>query len=47
MRVFDHIFDGHYCVVDRPLCFVHYALDRAVFRLSDPETRQAARGLLQ
>ena len=26
--------------------FVHYLLDRSVFRLSDPETRSAARGLL-
>lgn len=27
--------------------FVHYALDRAVFRLSDPEIRRAARHLLE
>jgi hypothetical protein len=27
--------------------FLHYALDRAVFRLSDPEVRQSARGLFQ
>ena len=27
--------------------FVHYALDRAVWRLSDPEVRSAARGLLR
>ena len=27
--------------------FIHYLLDRAVFRFSSPEVRQAARGLLQ
>ena len=27
--------------------FLHYALDRAVFRLSDPEVREAARGLFE
>jgi hypothetical protein len=27
--------------------FLHYALDRAVFRFSDPEIRRAARGLLE
>jgi hypothetical protein len=27
--------------------FIHYLLDRAVFRFSSPEARQAARGLLQ
>jgi hypothetical protein len=27
--------------------FVHYLLDRAVYRLSDPEVRKAARGLLE
>lgn len=26
--------------------FVHYLLDRSVYRLSDPEIRSAARGLL-
>jgi hypothetical protein len=26
--------------------FVHYHLDRAVFRFSDPEVRSAARGAL-
>ena len=26
--------------------FVHYLLDRSVFRLSDPQVRSAARGLL-
>jgi hypothetical protein len=26
--------------------FIHYLLDRAVFRMSDPQVRQAARGLL-
>ena len=27
--------------------FIHYALDRAAFRFSSPEVRQAARGLLK
>ena len=27
--------------------FVHYLLDRAVYRLSDPAVREAARGLLR
>ena len=27
--------------------FIHYLLDRAAFRFSSPEVRQAARGLLQ
>jgi hypothetical protein len=27
--------------------FIHYVLDRAAFRFSSPEVRQAARGLLQ
>ena len=27
--------------------FVHYLLDRAVYRMSDPEVRKAARGLLE
>ena len=26
--------------------FLHYALDRAVFRLSDPAVRNAARGIM-
>ena len=27
--------------------FIHYVLDRAVFRFSSPDVRQAARGLLR
>jgi hypothetical protein len=27
--------------------FIHYLLDRAVFRFSSPDVRRAARGLLQ
>jgi hypothetical protein len=27
--------------------FIHYVLDRAAFRFSSPDVRQAARGLLQ
>ena len=27
--------------------FIHYLLDRAAFRFSSPDARQAARGLLQ
>jgi len=27
--------------------FIHYLLDRAAFRFSSPDVRQAARGLLQ
>jgi hypothetical protein len=27
--------------------FIHYLLDRSVFRMSDPQVRQAARGLLE
>jgi hypothetical protein len=27
--------------------FIHYVLDRAAFRFSSPEVRQAARGLLK
>ena len=27
--------------------FIHYLLDRCVFRMSDPQVREAARGLLE
>lgn len=33
--------------LDFAIGFIHYLLDRAVFRLSSPDVRQAARGLLQ